>query len=78
MSIYSFICIAVLNCFALEVALATNSVVISRVHFWPGDIEIFANQLQAILSEQVSTNYVVTLNCDLPENSEPATTNGTD
>jgi hypothetical protein len=47
--------------------LATNSVVISRVSFSSGDIESVANQLRAILSAQVSTNYVVSLNCDLPK-----------
>ena len=67
MSIYRLFCVVILNCLVLKAALATNSVVISRVSFSSGDIESVANQLRVILSAQVSTNYVVSLNCDLPK-----------
>jgi len=59
--------VVVLNCFVVESILATDDVAIPSLDFSYGDIKSWADQLQTMLSSQISTNYVVTLNCELPE-----------
>ena len=68
--------VVIFICFAVEVSQARDHCVISNINFSCGNISDWTNCLQGALTSQVSTNYIVTLNYDLPDIIVPSCVTG--